>query len=114
MCLFNEFFCLCLVDARKMDVKLDRELKFIVELTECDMARHLDISELFVLLVGNKTNRASKTRGVAGSEQLLGIRCSRLAWSTHLTRNTQIELHNTIRTFNVTVSSTGGGRHGCI
>src|SRR5207237_940334 len=68
MCLFDEFFCLCLVDARKMDIKLDRELKswqrisrptrvvcgVLVDLTECDMARYLDVTELFVLLVGHK------------------------------------------------------------
>ena len=71
--LFDEFFCLCLVDARKMDIKLDRELKFIVELTECDMTRYLDITELFVLLAGHKTNRTGETCGVAGSKQLLGI-----------------------------------------
>jgi len=114
MCLFDEFFCLCLVEARKMDIKPDRELKFIVELTECDMARYLDITELFVLLVGHKTNRTGETCRVAGSKQLLGIRCTRFAWSTHFTRYTQIELHNAIRTFNVSVSSTGGGRHSCI
>jgi hypothetical protein len=52
MCLFDELFCLCLVDARKMDIKPDRELKswqriirptrvvcgLLVDLTECDMA----------------------------------------------------------------------------
>ena len=128
MCLFDELFCLCLVDARKMDIKLDRELKswqrisrptcvvcgFLLDLTECDMARYLNIAELFVLLIGHKTNRTGETRRVAGSKQLLGIRCTRFAWSTHFTRYTQIELHNAIRTFNVSVSSARGGRHGCI
>ena len=88
MRLFDELFCLCLVDARKMDIKPDRELKswqrisrptrvvrgFLVDLTECDMARYLDITELFVLLVGHKTNRTGETCRVAGSKQLLGIR----------------------------------------
>ena len=114
MCLFDELFCLRLVDARQMDIKLDRELKFIVELTESDMAGYLDITELFVLLVGHKTNCTGETRRVAGSKQLLGIRCTRFARSTHFMRYTQIEIHNAIRTFNVSVSSTSGGRHGCI
>jgi hypothetical protein len=74
MRLFDELFCLCLVDTRKMDIKPDRELKswqrisrpirvvcgLLVDLTECDMARHLNIAELFVLLVGHKTNRISR------------------------------------------------------
>jgi hypothetical protein len=114
MCLFDELFCFCLVDARKMHVKLDRELKFIVELAECDMARYLDITELLVLLVGHKTNRTGETCRVAGRKQLLRIRCTRFAWSTHFTRYTQIELHNAIRAFNVTVSSPSGGRNGRI
>ena len=114
MCLFDELFCLCLVDARKMHVKLDRELKFIVELAECDMTRYLDITELLVLLVGHKTNRTGETCRVAGRKQLLRIRCTRFAWSTHFTRYAQIELHNAIRTFDASVSSTSGGRHGCI
>ena len=128
MGLFDELFCLCLVDARNMDIELDRELKswqrisrptrvvcgFLVDLTECDMARYLDFTKLFVLLVGHKTNRTRETCRVAGSKQLLGIRCTGFAWSTHFTRNTQIELHNAIRTFNVSVPSTSGGCHGCI
>ena len=128
MCLFDELFCLCLVDARKVDIKPDRELKswqrisrptgvvcgLLVDLTECDMARYLDLTELFVLLVRHETNRTGKTCRVAGSKQLLGIRCAGLAWSTHFTRYAQIELHNAIRTFNVSVSSTSGGCHGCI
>src|ERR1700732_1052161 len=123
MCLFDELFCLCLVDARKMDIKPDRELKswqrisrptsvvggLFVDLTECDMACYLDITELFVLLVGHKTNRTGETCRVAGSKQLLGIRCTGFAWSTHFTRYTQIELHKAIRTFNVSVPSTSGG-----
>src|ERR1700730_2719664 len=128
MCLFDELFCLCLVDARKMDIKPDRELKswqrivrptsgvggLFVDLTECDMACYLDITELFVLLVGHKTDRTGETRRVAGSKQLLGIRCTGFAWSTHFTRYTQIELHNAIRTFDVCVPSTSGGCDGCI
>jgi hypothetical protein len=114
ICLFNKLFCLCLIDARKMDIKLNRELKFIVELTKCDMARYLDITELFVLLVGHKTDRTGETCRVASSKQLLRIRCPRLAWSTHFVRYTQIEFHNAIRTFDVSVSPTSGGRHGCI
>src|ERR1700730_11302319 len=128
MCLFDQLFCFCLVDARKMDIKLDRELKswqrislsirvicaLLVGLTECDMARYLNIAELFVLLVGHKTNRTGETCGVAGSKQLLGIRCTGFTRSTHFTRYTQIEFHNAIRTFNVSVPSTSGGCHGCI
>ena len=95
MRLFDELFCLCLVDTRKMDIKPDRELKsgqrisrptrvvcgLLVDLTECDMARHLNIAELFVLLVGHKTNRTGETCRVAGSKELLGIRCTRFAGS---------------------------------
>src|SRR5580692_5760666 len=114
MRLFDELFCLCLVDTRKMDIELDCELKSIVDLTEGDMARYLNIAELFVLLAGHKSNRTSETRSVAGGKQLLGIRSTRFAGSAHFTRYAQIELHNAVRTFNVSVSSTGGGRHGCI
>src|SRR5258708_3086864 len=128
MCLFDELFCLCLVDARKMDIKPDRELKswqrislpicvvcgLLVGLTECDVARYLDINELFVLLVGHKSNRTGETCRVARSKQLLGIRCTGFAWSTHFTRHTQIELHNAIRTFNLSVPSTIGGFHGSL
>ena len=128
MSLFDELFCLCLVEPRKMDIKLDRELKswqrisrslrvvggLLVDLTECDMARYLDVAELFVLLVGHKTNRTGETGRIAGSKQLLGIRCTGFAWSAHFTRYTQIELYNAIRTFNVSVPSTSGGCHGCI
>ena len=128
MCVFDKLFCLCLVDAWKMDIKPDRQLKsrqrislpirvvggLLVDLTECDVTRYLDIIELFVLLVGHKTNRPGETGGVAGSKQLLGIRCTGFAWSTHFTRYTQIELHNAIRTFNVSVPSTSGGCHGRI
>ena len=110
MCMFNEFFCLRLVDAWKMHIKLDRELKsgqrisrptrvvggLLVKLTECDMCRYLDITEFFVLLVGHKTNRPGETCRVSGSKQLLGIRCTRFAWATHFARYAQIELHNAI------------------
>src|SRR5260221_1204101 len=127
MGLFDELFCLCLVDARKMDIKPDRELRswqrislpirvvcgLLVDLTECDISRYLDITELFVLLVSHKTNCTGETRRVPGSKQLLGIRCTGFAWSTHFTRYTQIELHNAIRTFNVSVPSTIGGCPGC-
>src|SRR5260221_7016722 len=123
MGLFDELFCLCLVDARKMDIKPDRELRswqrislpirvvcgLLVDLTECDISRYLDITELFVLLVSHKTNCTGETCRVPGSKQLLGIRCTGFAWSTHFTRYTQIELHNAIRTFNVSVPSTSGG-----
>ena len=125
MRLFDELFCLGLVDARKMDIKPDRELKswqrislsiravsgILVGFTECDVARDLDVTELFVLLVGHKTNRTGETCRVAGSEQLLGIRCTGFAWTAHFTRYTQIEFHNAIRTFNVSVPSTSGGCH---
>ena len=73
MCLFNKLFCFRLVDTRKMDIKLDSELEFVVQLAKCNMACHLDITELFLLLSGHETNRAGKTCGVAGSKQLLGI-----------------------------------------
>src|SRR5260221_581822 len=100
MCLFDEFFCLCLVDARKMAIKPDCELKswqrislpiravcgLLVDLTECDISRYLDITELFVLLVGHKTNCTGETCRVAGSKQLLGIRCTGFAWSTDIDR----------------------------
>ena len=128
MRLFDELFCLGLIDARKMDIKPDRELKswqrislsiravggILVGFTECDVARDLDVTELFVLLVGHKTNRTGETCRVAGSKQLLGIRCTRFAGSPHFARYTQIELHNAVRTFDVSVSSTDGFRHGCI
>src|SRR5260221_7467120 len=128
MCLFNELFCLCLVDARKMAIKTDCELKswqrislpiravcgLLVDLTECDISRYLDITELFVLLVGHKTNCTGETCRVAGSKQLLGIRCTGFAWSTHFTRYTQIELHDAIRTLNVSVPSTSGGCPGLV
>src|SRR5258708_38828712 len=78
------------------------------------MARYLDITELLVLLVGHKTNRTGETGRVAGSKQLLRIRCTGFAWSTHFTRYAQIELHNAIRAFNVSVPSTSGGCHRCI
>ena len=125
---FDELLCLCLIDAGKMDIQLDRERKswqrislpfgaiggLFVDLAEGDMGRDLDITEFFVLLIGHKTNRPGETGRVAGTKQLLGIRCAGFTWSTHLTRYAQIELHNTIRTFNVSVPSTSGGRHGGI
>src|SRR5260370_37186218 len=125
---FDQVFCLCLVHAGKMDIKPDRELKswqrisrptrvvggLLVDFAECDMARYLDITELLVLLVGHKTNRTGETGRVAGSKQLLRIRCTGFAWSTHFTRYTQIELHNAIRAFNVSVPSTSGGCPGCV
>src|ERR1700693_532800 len=106
MCLLDQFFCLRLVDAREMDIQLDRQLKsrqrisrptrvvggLLVKLAEGDMGRYLDITEFFVLLVGHKTNRSGKTCRVAGSKQLLGIRGTRFAWSTHFARYAQIEL----------------------
>src|ERR1700722_13055806 len=87
VCLFDELFCLCFVDTRNMDVKLDRQCKArqritlpirvvrgrFVYLTERNMPRYLDFTELFVLLVGHKTNRPGETCGVAGGKQLLGI-----------------------------------------
>src|SRR5258708_37038072 len=81
----------------------------LVDLTECDISRYLDITELSVLLVGHKTNCTGETCRVAGSKQLLGIRCTGFAWSTHFTRYTQIEHHDAIRTFNLSVPSTSGG-----
>src|SRR5260221_1676384 len=125
MCLCNDLCCLCLGDARRIDIKPNRELKswqrislpirvvcgLLVDLTECDISRYLDITELFVLLVSHKTNCTGETCRVPGSKQLLGIRCTGFAWSTHFTRYTQIELHNAIRTFNVSVPSTSGGCH---
>src|SRR5690242_16896286 len=111
-----------------MDVKLDRELKswqriigparvvggLLIDFTEGDMARYLNITKLFVLLVGHKSNRTGETRSVAGGKQLLGIRSTRFAGSAHFTGYTQIEFHDAVRTFNVSVSSTAGGRHGRI
>jgi hypothetical protein len=99
MRLFDEFLGLCLVNSSNMAIKPDGKLKswqrisrairvvcgVFVDLTECDMSRYLDIIELFVLLVGHKTNRTGETCRVAGSKQLLGIRCIGFAWSTHFT-----------------------------
>ena len=81
MWLFDELFCLCLVDARKMDIKPDRELKswqrisrpprvvcgVLVDLTEGDMAfgigsmvfRLLQLYDYFVIL---HTSAASSPR----------------------------------------------------
>ena len=96
MCLFDELFCLCLVDARKMDIKPDRELKswqrisrptsvvggLFVDLTECDMACYLDITELFVLLVGHKTNRPGAAAPEGELRHPLGIRAALLRRSS--------------------------------
>jgi len=82
MGLFNEFLCLCLIDARDFNVELNRKSKswqrirrpirtvagVFLRLTERDMTRYLDLAELFVLLVGHKTDRAGEACRIAGSK----------------------------------------------
>jgi len=96
-----------------LDLQLDRQPEATrLAGTDAHCRGHLGLAGVLLLALGDEIERAAEARGVAGGEQMLRGRGSRLARPAHFLRHREIGLHDAVARFGVPVAAAGGGRGG--